>query len=89
LIDVQIAHHEVPLRRLLIAGDMSCSLSHPYCASDARIGTQYATSRPSDHHHEKEERACVAENLLQRDFSASHPNRKWLTDTTCIWTAEG
>ena len=39
--------------------------------------------------HEKEERARVAENLLQRDFSASHPTRKWVTDTTCIWTVEG
>jgi putative transposase len=31
----------------------------------------------------------VAENLLQRDFSASQPNHKWVTDTTYIWTSEG
>ena len=31
----------------------------------------------------------VAENLLQRDFSADQPNSKWVTDTTYIWTREG
>lgn len=31
----------------------------------------------------------VAPNLLQRDFTAPAPNRKWLTDITAIWTAEG
>jgi len=31
----------------------------------------------------------VAPNLLQRDFTASAPNRKWLTDITAVWTAEG
>ena len=31
----------------------------------------------------------VAENLLNRDFSASRPNEKWLTDITYIETGEG
>jgi transposase InsO family protein len=31
----------------------------------------------------------VAPNLLQRDFTAPAPNRKWLTDITAIWTDEG
>jgi putative transposase len=31
----------------------------------------------------------VAPNVLQRDFTASAPNQKWLTDITAIWTAEG
>jgi len=31
----------------------------------------------------------VAENVLQRDFHADDPNRKWVSDTTYIWTAEG
>jgi transposase InsO family protein len=31
----------------------------------------------------------VAPNLLQRDFSAQAPNKKWVADTTYIWTAEG
>lgn len=33
--------------------------------------------------------APVAPNLLQRDFTASQPNAKWVADTTDIWTAEG
>lgn len=33
--------------------------------------------------------APVAPNLLQRDFTASQPNTKWVADTTFIWTAEG
>lgn len=31
----------------------------------------------------------VAPNLLQRNFTAPAPNRKWLTDITAVWTAEG
>jgi putative transposase len=31
----------------------------------------------------------VAPNVLQRDFTAPAPNRKWLTDITAIWTAQG
>lgn len=31
----------------------------------------------------------MAPNLLQRDFSANAPNRKWVVDTTYLWTAEG
>ncbi len=33
--------------------------------------------------------AQVAPNVLQRDFSADEPNRKWVVDTTYLWTAEG
>ena len=39
----------------------------------------------TDSHHS----APVASNLLQRDFTAPAPNRKWLTDITAVWTAEG
>jgi putative transposase len=31
----------------------------------------------------------VAPTLLQRDFTAPAPHRKWLTDITAVWTAEG
>ena len=31
----------------------------------------------------------VAPNLLQRDFTAPAPNRKWLTDMKAVWTTEG
>lgn len=31
----------------------------------------------------------VAENLLARDFVASAPNERWVTDITYVWTREG
>lgn len=31
----------------------------------------------------------VAPNVLNRDFSASAPNQKWVSDITYIWTSEG
>ena len=33
--------------------------------------------------------APVAPNLLNREFSATAPNTKWVSDTTYVWTAEG
>ena len=39
----------------------------------------------TDSHHTEP----VAENLLNRDFTASRPNEKWLTDMTFIETGEG
>jgi putative transposase len=32
---------------------------------------------------------AVAPNLLQREFAATLPNRKWIADFTYVWTAEG
>ena len=32
---------------------------------------------------------AVAPNLLQQDFSAAAPNRKWVGDITYLWTEEG
>ena len=32
---------------------------------------------------------AVAANVLDRSFQAPAPNRKWIADFTCIWTAEG
>lgn len=34
-------------------------------------------------------RHTIAPNLLQRQFDAAAPNRRWLADFTYIWTAEG
>ena len=34
-------------------------------------------------------RATAAGNLLERQFAADGPNRKWIADFTYIWTAEG
>jgi putative transposase len=33
--------------------------------------------------------APIAPNVLNRDFTASSPNAKWVSDTTYVWTAEG
>ena len=33
--------------------------------------------------------AAAAPNLLNREFEAEAPNRKWVSDTTYVWTAEG
>jgi len=34
-------------------------------------------------------RSIIAPNVLDRDFQANKPNRKWVADFTYIWTAEG
>ncbi len=33
--------------------------------------------------------AAVAANVLNREFHAEAPNRKWVSDTTSIWISEG
>ena len=35
------------------------------------------------------ERSAVASNVLDRQFQADGPNRKWVADFTYLWTAEG
>lgn len=35
------------------------------------------------------ERSAIAWNVLDRQFQAEAPNRKWVADFTYIWTAEG
>ena len=35
------------------------------------------------------QRSLIAENVLDRQFSAEAPNQKWVADFTYIWTAEG
>jgi putative transposase len=35
------------------------------------------------------ERAIIAGNVLDRQFGADGPNRRWVADFTYIWTAEG
>ena len=32
---------------------------------------------------------AIAPNILDRQFHATHPNRKWIADFTYVWTAEG
>lgn len=31
----------------------------------------------------------MADNVLDRQFSARHPDQKWVADFTYVWTAEG
>jgi transposase InsO family protein len=41
------------------------------------------------HTTQRQQGVRVAENVLNREFGASDPNRKWVVDITDIWTAEG
>lgn len=34
-------------------------------------------------------RSVIADNLLNRQFTAEAPNQRWIADFTYIWTAEG
>jgi transposase InsO family protein len=48
--------------------------------------------KPSKHHTrttDSQHEQPVAPNLLNREFTATAPNTKWVADITAIWTAEG
>jgi transposase InsO family protein len=49
----------------------------------SRIRKKYKATTDSNHN------LPVAENLLNRDFTAEARNQKWLSDITYIWTDEG
>ncbi len=55
------------------------------------IRQQAPKARPRRHGLPKDDgqRSVIAENVLDRQFSAEAPNRKWVADFPCIWTAEG
>lgn len=44
---------------------------------------KFKVTTDSNHH------LPVAANLLNRDFSATAPNQKWVSDITYVWTDEG
>ena len=46
------------------------------------MGLQVRTKKQRKYSSYKGEQGKIAPNLLQRDFSASKPNEKWLTDIT-------
>jgi putative transposase len=47
------------------------------------------TARKFRHTTDSKHSRAVAENLLERQFTASKPNEAWLGDITYIWTREG
>ena len=49
----------------------------------ARTRRSYRQTTKADPKHEK------APNILARDFTATRPNERWVTDITYIWTMEG
>lgn len=49
----------------------------------ARRKRRFRQTTDSTHSHP------IAPNLLERDFHADAPNRVWVTDVTCVWTAQG
>jgi transposase InsO family protein len=59
----------------------------------ARLMREQGLSARRRHHRtittKSEPGARVAPNVLDQDFTASHPNEKWTGDMTAIWTYEG
>ncbi len=72
----------------LRARGMSCSRKRV-----ARLMKDQGLSACRPHHRtittQSEPGARVAPNLLDQDFTASHPHEKWTGDITAVWTYEG
>ncbi len=49
----------------------------------AKAAKKFKVTTDSDH------QLPIADNLLERDFSAEAPNQKWVQDITYLWTNEG
>lgn len=75
-------------RALLIDGEVVCRNTVARLMRQAKIRAKTKrrfVPRTTDSAH----RQPVADNLLQRDFGASEPNRKWVADITYVPTDEG
>jgi putative transposase len=59
---------------------------HDVLAESIACGLHRIERLPTDKGERSAEPAC---NVLDRQFVASAPNRKWIADCTDIWTAEG
>jgi putative transposase len=49
----------------------------------SKVCRKYKATTNSNHH------LPVAENILNREFWSTAPNRKWVSDITYVWTGEG
>lgn len=75
-------------RALLIDGELLCRNTVAKLMRQAKIRAKSRrrfVPRTTDSTHQKP----VADNLLDRDFTASAPNQKWVADITYVDTAEG
>jgi transposase InsO family protein len=52
-------------------------------------GLRAATARKFRHTTDSNHRLPVAQNVLDRQFQATGPNEKWVSDITYVWTDEG
>ncbi len=55
----------------------------------SQSGLRATTARKFRHTTDSNHRLPVAQNVLDRQFEASGPNEKWVSDITYVWTAEG
>lgn len=72
-----LRNEDVPVSKRRVERAMR---SQGLCASRGRRFV--ATTKPDPAH-------PVERNVLARDFQATKPNERWVTDITYIWTAEG
>ncbi|WP_156677959.1 IS3 family transposase [Sphingomonas profundi] len=71
----------------LLAGGLSCGLHR----IERLMRVHGLKARPRRRGLPKDDglRSVIADNLLDRQFSAEAPNQRWIADFTYIWTAEG
>lgn len=84
--------HTYDARRVwrdVLAEGVSCGL-HRF---ERQMRSQALRARPRLRGPPKYEGACltsvIAPNVLDRQFSATRPNQRWIADFTYVWTAEG
>ena len=71
----------------LLAEGLSCGLHR----IDRLMRVQGLRARPRRRGLPKDDglRSVIADNILDRQFTAEAPNQRWIADFTYIWTAEG
>jgi putative transposase len=71
----------------MLAEGLSCGLHR----IERLMGLQGLKARPRRRGLPKDDghRSIIADNVLDRQFTAEAPNQKWVADFTYIWTAQG